>query len=142
MTAEEPPPTPTPPPTRQKDPKKQAAGRAGAAARKAKQDRLLQELREAKEKVRQAPAADAPTEPEPEPPRRTETREPSAQNWAPVAVGAAAVAGVVLLARLCAPGASKPSAGCVSAVPAPPAQSRAPPAAQHLKAEPDPFHME
>ena len=41
--------------TRTKDPKKQAAGRAGAAARKAKQERLLEELRAAKEAI--APAA-------------------------------------------------------------------------------------
>ena len=38
-----------------KDPKKVAAGRAGAAARKAKQERLLEELRAAKEAI--APAA-------------------------------------------------------------------------------------
>ena len=38
-----------------KDPKKVAAGRAGAAARKAKQERLLQELRAAKEAI--APTA-------------------------------------------------------------------------------------
>ena len=38
-----------------KDPKKVAAGRAGAAAKKAKQERLLEELRAAKEAI--APAA-------------------------------------------------------------------------------------
>lgn len=43
------------PTARTKDPKKQAAGRAGAAARKAKQERLLEELRAAKEAI--APAA-------------------------------------------------------------------------------------
>lgn len=37
--------------TKPKDPKKVAAGRAGAAARKAKQERLLEELRGAKEKL-------------------------------------------------------------------------------------------
>ena len=39
-------------PTWQKDPKKVAAGRAGAAARKAKQERLLEELRAAKQSLR------------------------------------------------------------------------------------------
>ena len=55
-----PPPSETPvlrvtAPPSQKDPKKVAAGRAGAAARKAKQERLLEELRAAKEAI--APAA-------------------------------------------------------------------------------------
>lgn len=39
-------------PARQKDPKKVAAGRAGAAAKKAKQAHLLEELRKAKESQR------------------------------------------------------------------------------------------
>lgn len=43
--------------TRQKDPKKVAAGKAGAAARKAKQERLLEELRAAKQSLR--PESDA-----------------------------------------------------------------------------------
>ena len=43
------------PTAKPKDPKKVAAGRAGATARKAKQERLLEELRAAKEAI--APAA-------------------------------------------------------------------------------------
>ena len=39
-----------------KDPKKVAVGRAGAAARKAKQERLLEQLRGAKESFRPPPA--------------------------------------------------------------------------------------
>ena len=45
-----------------KDPKKAAAGRAGAAARKAKQEKLLQDLHEAK-KAMQAPKEDEVKEP-------------------------------------------------------------------------------
>ena len=40
--------------TRQKDPKKVAAGRQGAQARKAKQECLLSELRAAKERLKVA----------------------------------------------------------------------------------------
>ncbi|MCU7846330.1 MAG: hypothetical protein KZQ93_21045, partial [Candidatus Thiodiazotropha sp. (ex Monitilora ramsayi)] len=40
-----------------KNPKKVAAGRAGAAARKAKQERLLEELRAAKESFRAGEAS-------------------------------------------------------------------------------------
>ena len=62
---EEPPPAVSrvtdPGPAKQKDPKKVAAGRAGAAARKAKHERLLEELRDGKEALREMDApADAP----------------------------------------------------------------------------------
>ena len=42
-------------PTKNKDPKKVEAGRAGAAARKAKQEKMLEELRTAKEALQQPP---------------------------------------------------------------------------------------
>lgn len=53
---------------RQKDPKKVAAGRAGAAAKKANQEKLQAELREAKayiQKAEQQPVVDHPPAPIP-----------------------------------------------------------------------------
>ena len=57
VTAEQHPPMPLA--QRNKDPKKQAAGRAGAAARKAKQEKILDELRNAKAAMREE--SDAPS---------------------------------------------------------------------------------
>ncbi|MEW8585163.1 MAG: hypothetical protein AB2531_05310, partial [Candidatus Thiodiazotropha sp.] len=50
--------------TENKNPKKVAAGRAGAAARKAKQERLLEQLRAAKESFRPGEASIPPKEAE------------------------------------------------------------------------------
>ena len=50
-------PTPAPVVPKTKDPKKVAAGRAGAVARRARQESLLAELRAAKEAVNQSEAA-------------------------------------------------------------------------------------
>ena len=54
-------PAPVPVMAKSKDPKKVAAGRAGAAARKAKQERLLEELRAAKQSLQPEAVAEAAT---------------------------------------------------------------------------------
>lgn len=70
------------PTARTKDPKKQAAGRAGAAARKAKQERLLEELRAAKEAIAPAatPVADGAVAKQQEQPVTGTTRSASRVN--------------------------------------------------------------
>ena len=144
VTAAEPPPPTPAPSTKAKDPKKVSAGRAGAAARKAKQGRLLEELRAAKEQARATPAP-APTTVEPVEPTRPQVTErrhdATSSDWTPVIVGAVAVAGVAAFAlrsrqtthgvvdtrqtTLAAPKAAEPM-----------------PAAQQLKARPDPHYMQ
>ena len=132
--------TPTP---RIKAPKKQAAGRAGAAARKAKQDKLLAQLREAKERARAAtppPLGAATVEPvEPTKPQVAERRHDTtsaSSDWTPLIVGAVAVAGVAAFALRSS---RQTSHGIVDARQMAP---KAPmPAAQQLKVR-DPFVME
>ena len=63
---------------RSKDPKKVVAGRAGAAARKAKQERVLEELRAAKASLKHSDTSHAATkqrhdEPTPKPAQRHDT---------------------------------------------------------------------
>ena len=143
------------PTSRTKDPKKQAAGRASAAVRKAKQERLLEELRAAKEAIAPAatPVADgAPKEqpvtgtarsasrvkqqPLPAPADPGDPVAEAAADWTPwILVGAGLAAlcvwHYVPMSRSLTPlGASQPD--CTSTTPR---------CAQHLKV-PDPFHME
>ena len=61
MTTPAPVPVAASPTAKSKDPKKVAAGRAGAAARKAKQESLLEELRAAKQSLQTEAVAEAAT---------------------------------------------------------------------------------
>ena len=61
MTTPAPVPVAASPTAKSKDPKKVAAGRAGAAARKAKQESLLEELRAAKQSLQTEAVAEAVT---------------------------------------------------------------------------------
>ena len=76
---------------RQKDPKKVAAGRAGAAARKAKSERLERELAAAKESLRDptyaAPVAPPAAHSNEEAPRSDKEEEKAAGSMSPWGVG-------------------------------------------------------
>ena len=130
---------------RTKDPQKQAAGRAGAAARKVKQERLLEELRDAKERI--TPAASAVTSDKQQPmPAHANPGDPLKSDWAPwILVGAGLAALCVWRASLVKPTVSgarqqkqlHPEARSSGASQPPPT----PRCAQQLKV-PDPFHME
>ncbi|GFR75264.1 hypothetical protein ElyMa_002183200 [Elysia marginata] len=112
----------------QKDPKKTAAGRAGAAARKAKEERLLEELRKAKEALRQEPPPEAAVSPKVEvavSPKAKGASEVST-SWI---IGVVAAAGLAL-ACLYARGATSPSK-----------KSGVGPVRQ-LEVKPDPHYME
>ena len=86
MTAET---TPTTSPSpRQKDPRKVAAGRAGAAARKAKAERLERELSKAKEPLRDPTyTPDAPLHSNEEAPRSDKEEEKAAGSMSPWNIG-------------------------------------------------------
>ena len=158
MTAEAPPePLTITKSTAQKDPKKVAAGRAGAAARKAKQQKLLDELREAKaalepatppvdvvppERSAQAPPKDAAV------PAVATTRQQQTAartDWIPWIVGGLGLAGVVWFLRgngfaITSRGVAAPPK---ASAPSPAeAAAKRPPDAQQLKVSRDPFHME
>ena len=130
-----------------------AAGRAGAAARKAKQERLLQELRAAKEAI--APAAtgspgsvadEAVTEttsrrvkPMPAPVADTKCQATDWTPWILVGAGLAALCvwHVVPMSRSLTPsGASQPDGVALHD-----GTSTTPRCAQHLKVPDDPFYM-
>ena len=88
-----------------KDPRKVAAGRAGAAARKAKQERLLEQLRAAKESFR-PPAGDGtsanipPKEADQEhTDKRLEHNREGLTNWTPWIVGACLTGGALMFLR-------------------------------------------
>jgi len=128
--------------TRQKDPKKVAAGRAGAASRKAKQERLEEELRKATELqvgTSGAPAS-AYVAPQASPPSDVPAPTPHAVGSTfPWVIGVAAFLGVAYWAasrrapvNLPAPPPATP----------PPAQPATPPPAQQLKVAHNPFYME
>ena len=127
--------TPTP---RIKDPKKQAAGRAGAAARKAKQDKLLAQLREEKERARAAtppPLGAATVEPvEPQVAERRHDTTSAESDWTPLIVGAVAVAGVAAFALRSSRQTSHDARQMAPKAPMP--------AAQQLKVRPDPHYMQ
>ena len=84
----------------QKNPKKVAAGRAGAAARKAKRERLLQELQEAKQsqllfKEPEQDVEQLTKEPDPLPPSK-QTDDNNQVNWIPLVVGSSCLLGAYL----------------------------------------------
>jgi len=120
-------------PVKQKNPQKVAAGRAGAASRKAKQERLEEKLRKATEL--QVGAADTPPEAPSTPPTSpsagTSLYGGSKMAWA---IGLAAVLG---LAYFAAQTPVKPP----TPPPAAPAPEIPKPVKQ-LKVTHDPFHME
>ncbi len=138
---------------RQKDPKKQAAGRAGAAARKAKEDKIRIDLRDAKAALKttsnpsETPAAAARAPPETGEsagePHHTGTRsrsEAAYLDWTPWIVGGLGVAcalwvvvnvGTTREALTHTPMPTRARVGTTAAIPA-----------GHLKASLDPFYMQ
>jgi hypothetical protein len=153
------------PTARTKDPKKQAAGRAGAAARKAKQERLLEELRAAKEAIAPAATPVADRAPKEQPVADVLSQQPmpaSANpgdsveaNWTPwilVGAGLAALC-VTYMSRspLVKPTVSGADTKCrqkqqhpearSSGASQPDGTSTTPRGAQHLKVTNDPFYM-
>ena len=135
-----------------KDPKKVTAGRAGAAARKAKQqERLLEQLRTAKESFR-PPPPNSPTPPIAAPANippkeadqavsRPERRE-GLTNWTPWIVGACLTGGaLVFLRNAKTRSPASVAAGPVDSAPKQPVDKPPRPDRQ-LKASPEPFYME
>ena len=132
-------------PPSQKDPKKVAAGRAGAAARKAKQAHLLEELRKAKESMRNKDYG-APPDREVEdfvaPPRREED-EKAAPALRTARFTNTWIIGVVAAGLGLAYWAASQRAPVDP--PVPPKKSSMPPVdgpSRQLKVEPNPFYME
>lgn len=142
---------------REKDPKKVAAGRAGAAARKAKQEQILAELRRAKESLHSLAVLEPAAPPElvrseeasiPPAARAAviakQQAESSGQpNWTPWIIGACLVGGALmfLFPR------NMHANTQLSAVPTgqqvkSQASMAAKRGAQHLKVSPNPFYME
>lgn len=118
----------------QKDPKKVAAGRAGAAAKKARKERLLEEFRTAKESLN-------PQEPAEKPPSPQTAREPGGpERWTPWIIGGCLAGG--LLACLAArQSLASPPAEKQQESPQPPPAPCRPMVDVHLDSR-DPFHME
>ena len=121
-------------PVKQKNPKKVAAGRAGAASRKAKQERLEEKLRKATEaqvgvtgNPQPEDSSTPPTSPTASPPLFGDSKI----TWA---IGLAAVIGLAYFA-------TQPPVKPPAPPPAAPAPETPKPAKQ-LKVTQDPFHME
>lgn len=135
------------PPTTVKDPKKVEAGRKGAAARQAKKEQLLSELREAKAATLHATSRSAvvPTA-EPVPERQGTASEQQATDWTPYIIGGLGIAGAVMLAL--SSGATSHqlqgnnSAAARSVEPARPVERHKQAPDTHLKTQPDPFIMQ
>lgn len=136
-----------------KDPKKVAAGHAGAAARKAKQEKLLEEFRAAKETLcsdvsekRRQDALSAPKELERGEPV-SEAPAVQERDWTPWIIGAAGLGGIVLFQHL-QPAAAQQhqkTAQSESRAPGdstPKPVAKPPPCAKQLKVATDPFYME
>lgn len=128
----------------QKDPKKVAAGRAGAAARKAKHEKLLAELREVKNNMRE-PASIAHNSG-----GSVDSTMESADgvastitDWTPWVVGGIGLAAFAWFLRERSSSVAKPKPAFVAAAKPLAAKSviSAGPAKQ-LKPSPDPFYME
>ena len=126
-----------------KDPKKVVAGRAGAAARKAKQEgRLLEQLRVAKESFR-PPAGDGtsanipPKEAAAVSADKWPERREGLTNWTPWVVGACLAGGALVFLR----NVQTRSPASVAAAPVDSAPKQPAPGAKQLKTR-DPFYME
>ena len=121
-----------------KDPKKVVAGHAGAAARKAKQEeRLLEQLRVAKESFRPPAGDDTSANIPPKEEAavfQTECRE-GLTNWTPWVVGACLAGGALVFLR------SAQTRRPASAAPVDSAPKQPAPGARQLKTQ-DPFYME
>lgn len=135
-------------PTREKDPKRVAAGRAGAAARKANQAKLQKELMAAKEAMRcdtdTVNIAAANTVPA----RTVKQQESASTDWTPWIIAAAA-AGVVMFQCMQPPVGQKQqktAQGQVSVVESTPKpevlQLDNTTCAKQLKVAANPFYME
>ena len=132
-----------------KDPQKVAAGRAGAVARRARQECLLAELRAAKEAINPSseavaeaatPVADvfvAKQQPMHAPATHSVRHEVSKANWTPWLLSAGA--GLAALYVLHTPQQHPEAASSVSSGASRPPST--PPCAQQLKVT-DPYHME
>ena len=115
---------------RQKDPRKVEAGQKGAAARKAKQERLLEELRAAKQSLQPADAPDAVPQPPKQQPKQQLAPPPT--DWTPWILVGAGLAALAYTSRAAASAAAKQPA-----VPQAPASG----GGHQLKVS-DPFLME
>ena len=101
-------PKPLAKPSREKDPKKVAAGRAGAAACKARQDKMLEEFRVAKETLCCSNSTDAANvatastvlAPQTRIAKQEESASTSTTDWTPWIIGAAGLVGVVMFQHL------------------------------------------
>ena len=162
MTTPAPVPVAASPTAKSKDPKKVAAGRAGAAARKAKQESLLEELRAAKQSLQTEAVAEAATPvadvvPKEQPvakqqpmPAPGDPGDPVKADWTPwiLLVGAGLAALCVWrspLVKLTVSGARQqkqlhPEAHS-SGGSQPDLRSTTPQCAQHLKVPDDPIYM-
>ena len=133
-----------------KDPKKVAGGRAGAAARKANQERLLVQLRGAKESFR-PPAGDGtpanipPKEADQEQAVSADKRSEhnrEVTNWTPWIVGVCLTGGALMFLRNTQTRSpASVAAGPVDSAPKQPVDKPPRPDRQ-LKTGPDPFYME
>ena len=133
--------------TKSKDPKKVAAGRAGAAARKAKQERLLKELRAAKRSLQPDAVADAATPvadvvPKEQPFAKQQPllapADPVKADWTPWILVGAGLAALCLVKLTEHQQKKKHPEACSSGARQPPLTPRC---AQHLKVPDDPFYM-
>ena len=143
------------PTARTKDPKKQAAGRAGAAARRARQESLLAELRAAKAAIAEAamPVADVVVAKRQEQPVAKQQPMPAPAtnvkaDWTPLILVGAGLA-VLCVWRSLTPSVKQTVSGAhqqlhpearSSGASQPDSTSTTPLGAQHLKV--DPFLME
>ena len=118
-----------------------AAGRAGAAARKAKQDeRLLEQLRGAKESFR-PPAAPADIPPKEEQAVSRPERREGLTNLTPWIVGACLTGGALMFLPRLRSTQTRSPAGPVDSAPKP-RVDKPPRPDRQLKPGPDPFYME
>ncbi|MCU7813518.1 MAG: hypothetical protein KZQ77_20125 [Candidatus Thiodiazotropha sp. (ex Notomyrtea botanica)] len=121
-----------------KNPKKVAAGRAGAAARKAKQERLLKELQAAKESFHPGEAS-IPSGKEADQQHsvtHAHADTPLEHNWTPWIIGACLAGGALMYTQLLKkPAAGSPTPSLLTA------SSCQQPPVRHLDKR-VPFHME
>ena len=141
----------TDPKQKVKDPKNVAAGRAGAAAWKAKQkERLLEQLRAAKESFRppageaSIPPKEADSKDQEHTDKRPEHNREGQTNWTPWIIGACLTGGALMFLRNTqiqqTRSPASVAAGPVDSAPKQPVDK--PPGAKQLEASPDPFYME